>query len=279
MFGLIWVFAIHYRRGSNARRGPLPQIVSREFEIGWTAGALFLALFLFWWAASANLSALVPPKNALEVHVVAKQWMWKIEHPSGAREIDALHAPLGVPVKLIMTSQDTIHDFYVPAFRMKQDVLPGRYTQEWFTASKLGTYRIECAEYCGTDHAEMGGLVTVMTPDQYAKWTALQPQAGTPAVRGAGDLRQAGLRRLPRGGRSGGGAAGAEPLRPVRPARAPLQRARGHRRRDLPARSDRRAGDGARVRLARGHALLRQGGGRGGAGGPDRLPEDAEARP
>ena len=184
VFGLIWVFAIRFRRGSKADRTPMTALVSREFEIGWTAGALFLALFMFWWAASAQVPLLIPPKDALEVHVVGRQWMWKIQHEGGAREINALHAPLGQPIKLVMTSQDTIHDFYVPAFRMKQDILPGRYTQEWFKATRLGTFPIECAEYCGTDHSKMGGEVTIMTPDAYARWAAVQPQAGTEVVRG-----------------------------------------------------------------------------------------------
>ena len=184
VFGLIWIFSIRFRRGSGADRRPLSALVSREFEIGWTAGALFLALFMFWWAASAQAPILIPPRDAMEVHVVGRQWMWKVQHPGGAREINALHAPLGRPVKLVMTSQDVIHDFYVPAFRMKQDVLPGRYTQEWFQATRLGTFPIECAEYCGTDHSRMGGVVTVMSPEDYARWEAVQPQAGSDVTRG-----------------------------------------------------------------------------------------------
>lgn len=183
--GLVTVFAIRYRRGSRANRADMPAALSSEFEIGWTAATFFLFLFIFWWVTSAQLTSTTPPKDALEIHVVGKQWMWKTQHPTGAREIDALHVPVGRPVKLVMTSQDTIHDFYVPAFRMKQDVLPGRYTQEWFQATKTGVYPIECAEYCGTDHAKMGGLVTVMSPQDYARWTAAQPNADTLANQGA----------------------------------------------------------------------------------------------
>lgn len=190
--GLIVAFAVRYRRGSTANRGEMPAVVSREFEVGWTAGALFLALFIFWFASSSQLQAITPPKNAMEIHVVAKQWMWKLQHPSGAREIDALHVPLGVPVKLIMTSQDTIHDFYVPAFRMKQDVLPGRYTQTWFTATKLGTFPLRCAEYCGTDHSAMGGEIVVMQPEDYARWTTAQPLAAV-NLAGQGSQLYAGL--------------------------------------------------------------------------------------
>ena len=182
---LVVVFAIRYRRGSKAKRGDLPEIVNRELEIGWTAGALFLAVFIFWWAASSQLTSLTPPKNALEIHVVGKQWMWKTQHPGGAREINALHAPLGAPVKLIMTSQDVIHDFYVPAFRMKTDVLPGRYTQVWFNATRLGAFPIFCAEYCGTDHSRMGGQVTVMRPEDYARWASANIQGGSLAEQGS----------------------------------------------------------------------------------------------
>lgn len=182
---LIVVFAIRYRRGSSAKRGDLPSLVGREVEIGWTVGTLFLAVFIFWWAASNQLGSLVPPKDAIEVHVVGKQWMWKLQHAGGAREINALHAPIGRPVKLILTSQDVIHDFYVPAFRMKTDVLPGRYTQEWFQATKTGIFPIFCAEYCGTDHSRMGGEVTVMRPEDYARWAAAQPLGDDLARQGA----------------------------------------------------------------------------------------------
>ena len=203
VIALIWVFGVRYRRGSKANRAALPLVVGREFEIGWTAGALFLALFIFWFAASAQLKTQSPPANALEVHVVGRQWMWKIQHAGGAREINALHAPLGRPVKLIMTSQDTIHDFYVPAFRMKSDVLPGRWTQTWFQATRLGDFPIACAEYCGTDHSTMGGVVTVMTPEAFARWAAVQPLAGSDVTRG-----QAHYARLGCGGCHGAGGGG-----------------------------------------------------------------------
>ena len=122
---LIITFSLRYRRGTNANRGPLRDIVSREFEIGWTAGTCFLALFLFWWSGSTNLSTLIPPRDAMEIHVVGKQWMWKTQHANGAREINTLHVPVNEPVRLVMTSEDVIHSFYVPDFRIKRDVLPG----------------------------------------------------------------------------------------------------------------------------------------------------------
>jgi cytochrome c oxidase subunit 2 len=174
---LVIGFAARYRQGSTARRGGLAEHRANEIEIGWTSATFFFALFFFWWASATLLRQLPPPKDALEIHVVAKQWMWQIQHPSGAREIDTLHAPEGVPVRLVMTSQDVIHSFYVPEFRMKQDVLPGRYTETWFQARYPGVFHLECAEYCGTDHARMGGTVVVMSQADYAKWVAAQPES------------------------------------------------------------------------------------------------------
>jgi cytochrome c oxidase subunit 2 len=182
---LMLSFAIRYRRGTKARRGPLPDLLSREVEIGWTVATLFVFLFVCWWMVAAELPQFQVPKNAMTIHVVAKQWMWKAEHPSGVREIDALHVPIGMPVALVMTSQDVIHSFYVPAFRIKQDVLPGRYTTTWFQATKAGDYRLLCAEYCGTDHARMTGTIYAMTPEDYARWTAAQPQGDDLAAQGA----------------------------------------------------------------------------------------------
>lgn len=182
---LVLVFAIRYREGTKAYRGPLPDWMSREVEIGWTAATLFIALFIFWWAASAELPQFLLPRRALEIHIVAKQWMWKAQHPEGAREIDALHVPTGVPVRLEMTSQDVIHSFSVPAFRIKQDVLPGRYTATWFQATQPGEYHLFCTEYCGTDHARMTGTVFAMAPEAYAAWLAAQPHGEDLAGQGA----------------------------------------------------------------------------------------------
>jgi cytochrome c oxidase subunit II len=185
VFVLIVVLAIRYRRGSSAQRGPLPEIVSREFEIGWTSATLFLFVFLFWWAASADLSGLSAPANALEMHVVAKQWMWKTQHSNGAREINSLHVPVDQPVRLVMTSQDVIHSFFVPAFRVKQDVLPGRDTAIWFRATKTGVFPLLCAEYCGTDHSMMRGRIVVMRQEDYANWLERQPEGDDLAHEGA----------------------------------------------------------------------------------------------
>jgi cytochrome c oxidase subunit 2 len=192
VMALVVTFVIRYRRGSQVHRGDLPETLKHDVEIGWTAATLFLFLFIFWWAASTELSALNRPKNALEIHVVAKQWMWRFQHPSGAREIDTLHVPANTPVRLVMTSEDVIHDLYLPALRLKQDILPGRYTDEWFTATKPGTYYLTCAEFCGTDHSVMGGKLVIVTPEDYARWTAAQPEGDDLAHQGEALFRTLG---------------------------------------------------------------------------------------
>jgi cytochrome c oxidase subunit 2 len=176
VLGLVLGFAIRYRRGSRAKRGLLPKLLRSEVEIGWTSATALLAVFLFFWAASSELGLGRPTGHPIEIHVVAKQWMWKTQHPNGAREINALHVPLGEQVRLLMTSQDVIHSFYVPEFRIKQDVVPGRLTELLFRPTELGTFHLFCSEYCGTLHARMGGSVTVMPPAEYAKWAAAQPE-------------------------------------------------------------------------------------------------------
>jgi cytochrome c oxidase subunit 2 len=182
---LIVIFLARYHRGSRAPRGATPERFDREVEIGWTVATLFTFLFLFWWAASNEISALNAPENALEIHVVAKQWMWRIQHPSGAREIDELHVPVNTDVRLAMTSEDVIHDLYLPALRLKQDVLPDRYTYLWFKATKTGVFHLTCAEFCGTDHSVMAGRLVVVTPEEYARWTSAQPEGDDLAHQGA----------------------------------------------------------------------------------------------
>ena len=174
VFVLVAVFSVRYHKGSKVPRKKLPRTFKNEVEIGWTVATAFLFLFIFWWAAASQLSALNAPKNTLDIHVVAKQWMWRVEQPNGISEIDEIHAPIGTPVRLIMTSQDVIHSMFLPALRIKQDVLPGRYTYLWFTAEKAGTYHLLCAEFCGTEHSRMTGRVVLMKPADYARWTATQ---------------------------------------------------------------------------------------------------------
>jgi cytochrome c oxidase subunit 2 len=163
------LFCVRYRRGSPAsrvRHGGAPI----GLEITWTSITLLAFIAIFFWAAIVYFRMSKPPDDAVEIHIVGKQWMWKAQHPNGRREINELHLLVGQTVKLVMTSQDVIHDFFVPAFRTKQDVLPGRYTMEWFTPIRPGTYHLFCAEYCGTDHSRMIGWVHVLEPAEHARW-------------------------------------------------------------------------------------------------------------
>jgi cytochrome c oxidase subunit 2 len=171
IFLIIFYLMIKYRRRSPDER---PKAIegSLPLEILWTAIPTLIVAIIFVWSSSLYFQNSEPPKGSMEIFVTGKQWMWKIEHPEGQREINELHVPLGRPVKLTMTSEDVIHDFYVPAFRVKKDVLPGRYTTLWFQATKLGTFQLFCAQYCGAFHAGMIGSVIVMEPDQYEAWLA-----------------------------------------------------------------------------------------------------------
>jgi len=168
IFTAVVYFAARYRR----RPGVLAEQIegSTPLELTWSIIPLFVFLAIFAWGAVVYFKGRTPPRDSTEVYVVAKQWMWKLEHAEGQREINELHVPVGRDVKLIMTSQDVIHSFYVPAFRIKQDVLPGRYTVEWFRATKPGTYHLFCAEYCGTQHSVMIGSIVVMEPAQFEAW-------------------------------------------------------------------------------------------------------------
>lgn len=163
------IFAIRYRRRPG---NELAQRVTGTtgLEIAWTVAAVALALVPFIWGANLYLAEARPPNDALDVYIVARQWMWKAQHSAGQTEIDELHVPVGRPVKLTMTSQDVIHSFFVPDFRIKQDVLPNRYTTMWFEATQPGTYRLFCAEYCGLDHSRMRGQIVAMPPAAFAEW-------------------------------------------------------------------------------------------------------------
>ncbi len=169
IFVVMTWFAIRYRAGSSADRSN-PPASWRPLELAWifTPLALFLALFV--WAASVYGSFYRADAAATTVFVVGKQWMWKAQHANGRREIDELHLPLGQPVRVILSTEDVIHSFYVPAFRIKQDAVPGRYTSIAFTPTRIGEYWLHCAEYCGTDHARMGGKVVVMAPADFSLW-------------------------------------------------------------------------------------------------------------
>jgi cytochrome c oxidase subunit 2 len=167
--GLIVYYAVKYRRRSPDAVG-----VSIHggllLEVTWTVVPLIITMVIFVWGASVFFAMSKAPDQTLNIYVVAKQWMWKFQHLDGQREINELHVPVGRPVKLIMTSEDVIHDFFVPAFRVKADVLPGRYTNLWFEPTTPGRYHLFCAEYCGTRHSGMIGEVVVMEPTEYQVW-------------------------------------------------------------------------------------------------------------
>ena len=175
VFFLMLFFANKYRHGSNADRSGTTKKTWR-FEVAWTAATLLIFVGLAVWGADIYLHLYNPPANAVQIFVVGKQWMWKAQHPGGQREINALHVPVGQPIRLVLASQDVIHSFFIPALRIKQDVVPGRYETMWFRADKVGRYHLFCAEYCGTDHAHMGGWITVMEPRDFGRW--LQAQGG-----------------------------------------------------------------------------------------------------
>jgi cytochrome c oxidase subunit II len=181
---LIVVFAIKYRRRSDDERPPAI-LGNIGLEIFWTVIPLGLTMVMFVWGAKLFFVTYYPPQNALEISVVAKQWMWKVQHPEGQSEIDELHIPAGRPIKLVMTSQDVIHDFFVPAFRVKKDVVPGRYTTLWFEATKPGAYHLFCAQYCGTQHSGMVGRIIVMESTAYQTWLGGGGAGGSMASAGA----------------------------------------------------------------------------------------------
>lgn len=169
---LVVYFSIKYRRGNaNVDRTPTS---GHPFalEIAWMVIPFVIAMTIFGWGATLYFSGYRPPAEAMEVRVVAKQWMWKFQHSNGRCEINTLHAPLGQPVKLTMISEDVIHSLFIPAFRIKRDVLPGSYAGCWFEATRTGEFHLFCAEYCGTNHSRMKGSVVVMEPAEYEAWLA-----------------------------------------------------------------------------------------------------------
>jgi cytochrome c oxidase subunit 2 len=139
-------------------------------ELAWTVVPFVIAMVIFFWGAKVYFVMASPPRETLNIYVVGKQWMWKIQHTTGQREINELHVPVGRPVKLVMTSEDVIHNFSIPAMRVKADVIPGRFVQIWFEPTRPGTYQIFCAEYCGTQHSGMIGQVVVMEATAYQTW-------------------------------------------------------------------------------------------------------------
>jgi cytochrome c oxidase subunit 2 len=183
IFSAIFYLAIRYRRRSEHE---LPQVQHTGYtlEILWSVIPFGLTLVMFTWGASIFFTASKPPNNAIQIYAVGKQWMWKLEHIEGQREINELHIPVNTAVRLTMASEDVIHSFFVPAFRTKQDVVPGRYSTTWFTPTRVGKYHLFCAEYCGTNHSGMIGWVYVMEPEDYQNWLSGGASEGSMAENG-----------------------------------------------------------------------------------------------
>jgi cytochrome c oxidase subunit 2 len=181
----ILYFFVKFRRRSVTEI-PQPIAGSMVLESIWTVIPFLIAMGMFGWGAKVFFEQYTIPNDAADVYVVGKQWMWKFQHPEGQREINELHVPIGQKIRLVMATEDVIHSFYVPAFRIKQDVVPGpnRYSTIWFEATKTGTYHIFCAEYCGTQHSGMIGWITIMEPKDYQAWLSGGAAEGSMAQRG-----------------------------------------------------------------------------------------------
>jgi cytochrome c oxidase subunit 2 len=181
---LVVVFAVKFHRKHDNEVGEAIH-GSLALELLWTIIPLGITMVMFVWGAQVFFHLTRPPNGAMEIYVVGKQWMWKAQHMDGAREINELHVPIGVPVKLTMGSEDVIHSFFIPDFRVKADVIPGRYNTMWFTATKAGRYHLFCTQYCGTKHSAMIGWVTAMEPSDYQAWLGGGPAGGSMAENGA----------------------------------------------------------------------------------------------
>ena len=180
---LVVYFTIKYRRRQPDDVGADIH-GSLSLELTWTFIPLVLSMVMFAWGASLFFRLATPPANAMELFVVGKQWMWKVQHPEGVREINEMHVPLGRPVRITLGSEDVLHDYSIPAFRVKMDAVPGKLTTLWFEATTAGRYHIFCAEYCGTKHSGMIGEVIVMPPQDYEAWLAGGRSTGTAAQNG-----------------------------------------------------------------------------------------------
>ncbi|MCC6661244.1 MAG: c-type cytochrome [Phycisphaerales bacterium] len=197
VLGLVVVYCTRYRAGSGAdRSGRLVHVGKLEALAIGAMAVTFGALFV--WAAKLYFDNATPPADARTIYIVARQWMWKVEHPGGRREINELHIPIGEPVRLVMISQDVIHSFFIPRFRLKQDVLPTRYTTLWFVAYEPGEFHLFCSQYCGADHSQMRGTVVAMEPAEFQRWLGPSPMVPAP-VPGTPGTPQGGLAA---GGRS-----------------------------------------------------------------------------
>lgn len=196
---LVIVFAVRYRAGSAVSRRPL-RIRSWKLETAWIVVPLLLFMGIFVWAGWLYANIQYPPADALDIYVIGKQWMWQAQHLGGQREINQLHVRVGQPVRLTLASQDVIHSYYIPAFRVKQDAVPGRYTSLWFTPTKTGRFHLFCAEYCGTQHSGMVGTIIVQNASEHAAWLQRSADAGGTGGETAWNAGAAGMSSAATGG-------------------------------------------------------------------------------
>ena len=190
IFLTIGVFGLKYRRRHGREATQIEG--SLVLEIAWSVIPMGIFLVIFGWGAVIYFQLRTPPRDSTEIYVVAKQWMWKLQHAEGQREINELHIPVDRDIKLIMTSQDVIHSFFVPEFRVKQDVVPGRYTTLWFRATETGTFHLLCTQFCGTEHSKMIGDIVVMNPSDYQTWMSGGTVTGSMAQNGQSLFQQLG---------------------------------------------------------------------------------------
>jgi cytochrome c oxidase subunit 2 len=191
LFGIMGLFLFRYREGSPVPR-PHQHTNSTPIEITWMIIPMLIFLVFFAWAARLYVRMYTQPPDGLGIYVVGKQWMWKIEHENGQREIDQLHIPVGQNILVTLTSQDVVHSFFIPDFRIKHDAVPGSYSKFWFQATEPGTYHIFCAQYCGMNHSKMIGEVVAMAPRDYATWLAANPPEASMAQSGETLFHQVG---------------------------------------------------------------------------------------
>jgi cytochrome c oxidase subunit 2 len=183
--GVMLYFGVKYRKGSSADRTPMDHATAAKIEVAWLVPTAVVFLGFFFWGGYVFYRAYTPPLgDALQMNVIGKQWMWKIQHPDGILEFNELHVPVGQTVVLTMTSEDVVHSFGIPAFRVKKDVIPGTYTRLWFRPTEPGRFHLTCNQYCGLDHSRMRGEVIAMTPADYAQWLVRQRPSESLAQKG-----------------------------------------------------------------------------------------------
>lgn len=190
-FTLVY-FAARYHTSNKGADREHPVARNVKLELSWIVVPFLVTMVFFVWATVLYFRLGTPPAGALEISAVGRQWMWKFQHPGGQAEINDLHVPIGQPVRIKAISQDAIHALYVPALRIKMDVLPGRYRTLWFDADEAGTYRLMCTEFCGTEHSKMGGFIHLMEPADYQAWLDRQGTDQTLAAQGEALFRRYG---------------------------------------------------------------------------------------